>query len=35
MKTMLLDTNILKGRTVEGATFVNPFARDFRLVDWL
>ena len=32
---VVLSEDFQTGRTLEGVTFVNPFARDFRLADWL
>ncbi len=33
--TLLLSEDFQSGRVIEGVRFVNPFAEDFRLTDWL
>lgn len=33
--TLLLSEDFQSGRVLEGVRFVNPFAADFRLTDWL
>lgn len=33
--TLLLSEDFQSGRVLEGVRFVNPFADDFRLTDWL
>lgn len=33
--TLILSEDFQNGRVIEGVRFVNPFADDFRLMDWL